>query len=594
MSSNFINNLKGLIDFSGVNPQLMATPADVAKVTTPQYSMATPSEVASLTGGANDTISLEQAVNELPRVSKSGNITGGKAGQKLTATGNTNKVIDTTKDLNTLFNNAVTSGVKGTDKTKIMNLLKTAARPTSKIGVRALGPIGAIAGAGATIKDVYDLGKAIVDNYRVNKDYDEKAYQEAQLRQERRAAGASNDEIDAEIAQLRAQKDATDAEVARQQALTDAAKASYEQALAMQGNGGMDNVPPPTTPIIPNADGGEPEQPEQPVSMSLPQTRLDYTNLNGLGDYSLPVGTSDVMTGGAAGFDPLAEKFTQDILGANEGVNREQIMQQLKDNLAKVREVQARDPRYQGEILTPDNPYSINTNKLQNLQDFAALANRVRQLQGKPMLNDFAGEEVANAQRLYQQQLANQAGVPYEDYIAATMEARENELLNLKAEQENILRQQAMQATNMKEKIAYMQKAKELESEFNKAIMENRIKGQYDLQKQLLSNRGTLDVAQTNVAGDIAIQNMKAQDPARLLGGYASLGEALAFTPEMYRGQYLYNLPQSIKMQMGIQSLSPEELAQLFAGRPSQVMQQQARPTLSDRFNNWLNPNREQ
>lgn len=395
-----------------------------------------------------------------------------------------------------------------------------------------------------------------------------------------------------ELLRLEAEKQKQDKRVEREQALTDAAKASYEQALALQGNGGdgNDNVPPPTTPDMPTPDG-EPNQPQ--TLPALPKTTLDYTNLNGLGDYSLPVGQSGAMTGAAADFDPIADKFTQDILESNNVANQEQIMQQLQDNMQRTREVQARDPRYQGDILTPDNPYQVDTDRLRNLQNFAAMANRVRQLQGKPVLNDFAGEEVSDAQRLYQQQLANQAGVPYEDYINATMEARANEITNLATERDNILKQQTAQATNMKDKIGYMQERYKLRKEYEKAIMESQIKGQYDLQKQLFANQGNLDVAQTNVAGDVAIQRMKEQDPSRLFGNYASFAEALAYTPEMYRGQILYNMPYSLKVAMGIQSLTPEQLAELFAGRPNQVMMPQNRPTFGAGFNRWLNPNKE-
>lgn len=585
MSSNFINNLKGLVDFSGANPHLLATSADIEKVTTPQYSMATPEDVAALTkGNLYEMITPEQAVKELSKPVK---------GQgKFTVTSGANKVIETTKNINNLFNNPVGGAAEKASQSKLLQLLKTAARPTSKMGVRALGPAGAILGAGATIKDVYDLGKAIVNNINVNKDFDQAAYDEAQLRQMRRAEGASNAEIDAELEQLKAQKAASDAEVARQQALTDNAKASYEAALAAQQQpasaGGM--VPPATQ----AAGGGEGEPSGLMANMQLPKTTLDYTNLNGIGDYSLPMGQS--ITGGAAGmeYNPLAEKFTQDILGNNGGISQEQIMQQLQDNMSRVREVQARDPRYQGEILTPDNPYQVDTQKLQNLQDASAYINRMRDLAGLPQMSNWGAPIQENATRLYQQQLANQAGVPYEDYIAATMEARSNEINNLAAEREAILKQQAMQATNMKEKIGYMQKLRELESERIKALQEVALKGRYDLEKQGLSNLGSLQVAQTNVGGDLAVERLRQQDPTRLMGGAASLYEAMAFTPEMYRGQAIYNLPAPVKEALGIQALTPEELAQLFAGRANQMMQPQQRPTFTQRWDEWVQNRRGQ
>lgn len=390
-----------------------------------------------------------------------------------------------------------------------------------------------------------------------------------------------------EIANLENQKAASDAEVANQQALTDAAKASYEQALAMQGIGN-NNVPPSTTPTMPTPD--EPAQPEQQTALAtgLPKTTLDYTDLGGLGDYSLPVGTSGIVTGAAADFDPISDKFTRDILEADNTESRAQIMQQLKDNMEKVREVQARDPRYQGDILTPNNPYQANINDINR-------ANRFGEFYTAFTDPSKLGEATTNnAVRLYQQQLANQAGVPYEDYIAAVTEARTNELTNLATERDNILKQQAASTANLKDKIAYEQERIKLRAELEKAIREAQMKGYYDLQKQSLANRGNLDVAQTNVAGNIAVQNMKQQDPARLFGAYGSFGEALAFTPEMYRPNYLYNMPYPLKVAMGIQNLTREQLAELFYGKANQVMMPQNRPTFGQSFNQWLFPNKEQ
>lgn len=590
MASNFINNLKGLIDFSGVNPQLMATPADIQKVITPQYQMATPADISALTSQTPEVISLEEATSQLPRVNNSAGITGGNPGQKLRVSPNSKKIIDTTKDIANLFDNPVGGKTGKVTGQQILNYLKTAARPTSRIGLRGLGPVGAILGTVETVKDVYNLGKAIVDNYNVNKDYNEQAYQEAQFRQMRRAEGKTTPEIDAELEELKARKAASDAEVLKQQALTDKAKANYDTLLAaqQQPTGGAGSIPPVQNGTSSNSRDIPPEG--SAVMAPIKPTTLDYTDLSNLGNYGLNPGTPTEMAAVAAEqqTDPVEQKLINDVLNQQNPQNQEQIKQALEANYAQQLQAIQADPRYQGGVITPDNPYNANINDTQRANRFAEYYTAFT---NPSQLADVTAQ---NAERLYQQQLANQAGVPYADYIAATTEQRAQQIQALGLQRENILYQQAQQATNMKEKLAYLQEMRKNKAEMEKALVENQIKGEYDLQKQLLNNRGSLDVAQTNAAVDMAIQQSKVNDPSRQAMAYAQLGETVSYMPEMFRGQYLFNLPYNVKVLYGIQNMSPVELQAVFGGRAAQVQQPTTRPTFGQRFNEFIQGDRNQ
>lgn len=589
MASNFINNLKGLIDFSGVNPQLMATPSDIQKVITPQYQMATPADISALTSQTPEVISLEEATNQLPRVNNSAGITGGNPGQKLRVSQTSKKTVETAKDIANLFDNPVGGKTGKVTGQQILNYLKTAARPTSKIGLRGLGPVGAVLGAAETVKDVYNLGKAIVDNYNVNKNYDEQAYQEAQLRQMRRAEGKTTPEVDAELEELRAQKATSDAEVLKQQALTDKAKANYDALLAAQQQiMGSGNIPP-TQASATSSPGEVPPEGNAAMAPVRPIT-LDYTDLSNLGNYSLNTGTPTGMAAVAAEqqMDPVEQRLINDVLNQNNPQNQEQIRQALEANYTQQLQAIQADPRYQGGIVTPDNPYNANIDDIQRANRFAEYYTAFT---NPSQLADVTAQ---NAERLYQQQLANQVGVPYADYIAATTEQRKRQIEALGLQRDNILKQQALQATNMKEKLGYLQEIRKNKAEMEKALLENQVKGEYDLQRQLLTNRGNLDVAQTNAAIDMAVQQSKVNDPSRQAMAYAQLGEAVSYMPEMFRGQYLYNLPYNVKVLYGIQNMSPAELQAAFGGRAAQVQQPTARPTFNQRFNEFIQGDRNQ
>lgn len=109
--------------------------------------------------------------------------------------------------------------------------------------------------------------------------------------------------------------------------------------------------------------------------------------------------------------------------------------------------IQNQDPRYQGSIQTPQNPYYVDPRQLEAAQARNRSLAMLDYIQGRGPAPDQAGMMMNNAQQMYQAQLANQAGVPYADYQAAMLD-RQKQMIAARAAQMETQMQMALQNEN--------------------------------------------------------------------------------------------------------------------------------------------------
>lgn len=109
--------------------------------------------------------------------------------------------------------------------------------------------------------------------------------------------------------------------------------------------------------------------------------------------------------------------------------------------------IQTQDPRYQGDIQTPQNPYYVDPKQLETAQARNRSLAMLDYIQGRGPAPDQAGMMMNNAQQMYQAQLANQAGVPYADYQAAMLD-RQKQMIAARAAQMEAQMQMALQNEN--------------------------------------------------------------------------------------------------------------------------------------------------
>lgn len=237
-------------------------------------------------------------------------------------------------------------------------------------------------------------------------------------------------------------------------------------------------------------------------------------------------------------------------------VSSQDIMDKLNTAYANINQQINADPRYQGGAVQANNPYNIDERELAKLQRADQYMNAFG------VQSDLAGQYAQQRQVMYEQQMANQLGVPYNDYINATLEQRKARIANEAQQMENVLTLQAQQATDMKTRLEAMNKMQELRNE----VATEMYKAELDAQTKK-------DVAMLNAVGGIAKTQAFTNAPSTMLqaaGQYAgNVGGVLG-------GNYMYsNLWAMTPAQRGMfmnagRPISDEEL-QAFFGRMGNV-----------------------
>ena len=153
--------------------------------------------------------------------------------------------------------------------------------------------------------------------------------------------------------------------------------------------------------------------------------------------------------------------------------------------------IQNQDPRYQGGIQTPQNPYYINPRQLESAQAANRNLAMLDYIQGRGPAPDQAGMMMNNAQQMYQAQLANQAGVPYSDYQAAMLDRQKQMIATRAAQIESQLQLAAQNEDNVFRKQQLLQQIEQNKVEAQNAMngLEYRLRyGSYDAANDAANN----------------------------------------------------------------------------------------------------------
>lgn len=115
-------------------------------------------------------------------------------------------------------------------------------------------------------------------------------------------------------------------------------------------------------------------------------------------------------------FSQVANMLTDAQSGsaANQQRIQDTLNRAYQDRLNMIR---TQDPEYQGDVLTPANPYNIDIDELRRNQAVATGNQWYNFAAGRNPNFDPSTIQQQQALDMYRQQLANQAGVPYEEYL---------------------------------------------------------------------------------------------------------------------------------------------------------------------------------
>lgn len=253
--------------------------------------------------------------------------------------------------------------------------------------------------------------------------------------------------------------------------------------------------------------------------------------------------------------------------------------------------IQNQDPRYQGGIQTPQNPYYIDPRQLERTQAANRSLAMLDYIQGRGPAPDQAGMMMNNAQQMYQAQLANQAGVPYADYQAAMLD-RQKQMIAARAAQiesqlqlavqneSNIFAKQQLIQQMEQNKVAAQNAMNNLDYQLrygsydaaNAAANNLQLQKLKDLQEQAKADlQYTRDLAKLTYQNELGMQRDQAK-PISQGNIYSGLNPIMALAG--YDNRKAGKLIQASGMGSKWFPQMTPELAQEIWGQPTQGQQQ--------------------
>lgn len=253
--------------------------------------------------------------------------------------------------------------------------------------------------------------------------------------------------------------------------------------------------------------------------------------------------------------------------------------------------IQNQDPRYQGDIQTPQNPYYVDPRQLETAQARNRSLAMLDYIQGRGLAPDQAGMMMNNAQQMYQAQLANQAGVPYTDYQAAMLD-RQKQMIAAKAAQmetqmqmalqneNNVFRKQQLLQQIEQNKVAAQNAMNNLDYQLqygsydadNQAAQQMQLQNLRALQQQAAADlQYSRDLAKLTYENQLGIERdqLKPQSQSNTYSGLNAINALAGYNPQV-AGKLIQASGMGSKW---FPQMTPE-LAQELWGQPTQGQQQ--------------------
>lgn len=253
--------------------------------------------------------------------------------------------------------------------------------------------------------------------------------------------------------------------------------------------------------------------------------------------------------------------------------------------------IQNQDPRYQGGIQTPQNPYYIDPRQLESAQAANRNLAMLDYIQGRGLAPDQAGMMMNNAQQMYQAQLANQAGVPYADYQAAMLD-RQKQMIAARAAQmeaqmqlalqneNNVFRKQQLIQQIEQNKVAAQNAMNNLDYQLkygsydaaNQAAQQMQLQNLRALQQQAAADlQYNRDLAKLTYENQLGIERdqLKPQSQGNIYSGLNAINALAGYNPQT-AGKLIQASGMGSKW---FPQMTPE-LAQELWGQPTQGQQQ--------------------
>lgn len=253
--------------------------------------------------------------------------------------------------------------------------------------------------------------------------------------------------------------------------------------------------------------------------------------------------------------------------------------------------IQTQDPRYQGGIQTPQNPYYVDPKQLETAQARNRSLAMLDYIQGRGLAPDQAGMMMNNVQQMYQAQLANQVGVPYSNYQAAMLDRQKQMIATRAAQMEaqmqmalqnenNVFRKQQLIQQIEQNKVAAQNAMNNLDYQLqygsydaaNQAAQQMQLNNLRALQQQAAADlQYNRDLAKLTYQNQLGIErdSLKPQSQGNIYSGLNAINALSGYNPQV-AGKLIQASGMGSKW---FPQMTPE-LAQELWGQPTQGQQQ--------------------
>lgn len=231
--------------------------------------------------------------------------------------------------------------------------------------------------------------------------------------------------------------------------------------------------------------------------------------------------------------DSTTDEMIKQLMSTDGYITPQQMQEMIKGYYSQTRDVINQNPLYGGEYIQPGG-YNIDTQRLESL--------RRGDLYRKAAGGDRIGtaQDYLDTQRMmYNAEMANRAGVPYEDYVKGMAERNSQDVLLRAKEVEQQLTNYANQTNDMKVKLQVAQalqinrqntqaKLDEIYANYVKDYSLEKIKGDNEIKKQYLVNQGSLDVRNAQDVADLIKTKYQMNHPSNTMKAFGSMAGSLA------------------------------------------------------------------
>ena len=217
------------------------------------------------------------------------------------------------------------------------------------------------------------------------------------------------------------------------------------------------------------------------------------------------------------------------------------------------------NPHYQGSVQTPNNPYNVDPRQLEALTWMDQVQAAIGGGRG-----DRAQAYIDGQRQLYQQRMANQLGVPYEDYIRSTITQQEQNIALRSKQLENELAIRAQESEDMATRLSALQELVKLREDTNRALDEIRLRGEYDLAQERLSQAGQDARAALDANTQLIDRQMQINDPNQRLRAQAQFYNSVGFLDPNVQRAFIMGMPADMRAILFNPTATQDDIEQLF------------------------------